>query len=211
MLKKDLRSDYKNRRKSISNSFLLNSSQAIAKALLELPIWHHDYYHLFLPITQHKEIDTSFIHSILRDRDKNIVLPKVSDHNSLKHYLLTEATELRINRWNIPEPVDGIEVAALKLDVVFLPLLAFDQNGNRVGYGKGFYDNFLRECREDVVKIGVSLFEAVETIEDTHENDVPLDYCVTPEKIYSFSDSGVSGRTASGSNGSGSEASDSDG
>ncbi len=189
MLKKDLRSDYKTRRKSLSDDFLLRSSRAIADATLEIPIWHYDYYHLFLPISRQKEINTSFILSILQDRNKNVVLPKVTGNNSLKHYLLTEATKLITNQWNIPEPVNGTEVNVDQIDVIFLPLLAFDKQGNRVGYGKGFYDNFLRNCRKDVKKIGLSLFQAEEIIEDIHKNDIPLDYCVTPDKIYSFTES----------------------
>ena len=58
-----------------------------------------------------------------------------------------------------------------------------------VGYGKGFYDRFLKQCKKDVVKIGLSLFEAEEEIEDVFENDIPLDYCITPNKIYEFSKS----------------------
>jgi len=87
----------------------------------------------------------------------------------------------------VPEPVDGIEVPAEKIDVVFVPLLAFDKNGNRAGYGKGFYDTFLLECKEDVIKVGLSLFTAEDEITDVSEKDIPLNYCVTPEKIYSFS------------------------
>jgi 5-formyltetrahydrofolate cyclo-ligase len=189
MLKKDLRSDYKNRRKSVSESSLLNSSLVIANAALEIPIWQYDYYHLFLPISPQKEIDTSFILSILQDKDKNVVLPKITGSNTLKHYLLTDTVKFRTNPWNISEPVNGIEISPHKIDVVFLPLLAFDKEGHRVGYGKGFYDNFLRECRKEVKKIGLSLFEAVGAIEDIHENDIPLDYCITPKRTYSFSDS----------------------
>ncbi len=187
MLKKDLRSEYRNRRKSVSESSLLASSLAIANALLTVPIWTYDYYHIFLPISQQKEIDTHLILTILQGKDKNVVLPKVTGNDSLKHYLLTDATKFRTNRWNIPEPVDGIEIPSDKIDVVFVPLLAFDKTGNRVGYGKGFYDTFLRKCRKDVKKIGVSLFEAEDIIDDINTYDIPLDYCVTPKKIYSFS------------------------
>ncbi len=188
MLKKDLRSHYKNRRKSISEQTLIDLSLAVANALLTLPIWNSEYYHIFLPISQQKEIDTSFILSILQGKDKHVVLPKVTGNGILKHYLLTDATKLRTNRWHIPEPVDGIEIATDKIDVVFVPLLAFDKKGNRVGYGKGFYDSFLKECGKDAIKIGLSIFEAEEIIEDIEEYDIPLDYCVTPEKIYCFSD-----------------------
>lgn len=73
-----------------------------------------------------------------------------------------------------------------KIDVVFVPLLAYDNKGNRVGYGKGFYDHFLSECREDVVKIGLSFFEPEEAIEDVSATDIRLDYCVTPMTVYNF-------------------------
>ncbi|MDO6515899.1 5-formyltetrahydrofolate cyclo-ligase [Zobellia uliginosa] len=187
MLKNDLRSLYKTKRASLDQESLSDSSLSIANALLHLPIWSFSYYHIFLPITENKEIDTSFILTILQGKDKNIVLPKMVDGATLQHYLLTDSTRIRKNHWNIPEPVDGIEVPQNKIDVVFIPLLAFDKKGNRVGYGKGFYDGFLAQCRPDVVKIGLSLFPAEEElIEDTNSNDVGLDYCVTPAKTYSF-------------------------
>ncbi|CAM4168992.1 5-formyltetrahydrofolate cyclo-ligase [Zobellia nedashkovskayae] len=187
MLKKDLRSLYINRRYAIDEESLTDSSLSIANGLLRLPVWSHDYYHIFLPISENKEIDTTFILSILQGKDKNVVLPKVGDNTTLQHFLLTDSTRLKKNKWNIPEPVDGIEVPINKIDVIFIPLLAFDKNGNRVGYGKGFYDTFLAECRDDVIKIGLSLFPVEEDlITDIYENDVPLDYCVTPSETYSF-------------------------
>ena len=70
--------------------------------------------------------------------------------------------------------------------MVILPLLAFDQQGYRVGYGKGFYDKFLSGCREDCLKVGFSYFEPIETIDDCNEFDVPLDLCITPQNVYVF-------------------------
>ena len=69
---------------------------------------------------------------------------------------------------------------------MFIPLLAFDVCGNRVGYGKGFYDDFLKNCSKDTVKIGLSFFEAETVIHDVELHDVRLDYCVTPNKSYTF-------------------------
>ncbi|CAM3450235.1 5-formyltetrahydrofolate cyclo-ligase [Zobellia roscoffensis] len=187
MLKKDLRSRYKKRRDSIDNESLADSSLSIANEILKLPIWSYDYYHIFLPISENKEIDTTFILSILQGKDKNVVLPKVVNKTTLKHYLLTDSTRLKNNEWNIPEPIDGIEVPTTKIEVVFIPLLAFDKKGNRVGYGKGFYDTFLAECPKDVIKIGLSLFSTEEElITDVNSNDIPLNYCVTPSETYSF-------------------------
>jgi 5-formyltetrahydrofolate cyclo-ligase len=90
------------------------------------------------------------------------------------------------NKYDIPEPIHGKIVPALEIDAVFIPLLGFDVNGNRVGYGKGFYDRFLSECRPDVVKIGLSFFDPVEKINDLNKYDIPLDLCITPGKIWDF-------------------------
>jgi len=70
--------------------------------------------------------------------------------------------------------------------VVFIPLLAFDEEGHRVGYGKGFYDSFLAECKPETLKIGLSFFEAETKIEDVFDGDMALDYCVTPKQVYRF-------------------------
>ncbi len=187
MLKRDLRLKYTDLRKQLSPESVLNSSLSIANKTLELSIWGLEFYHLFLAIPEKTEVDTSFLLTILQGKDKNIILPKVSGKSQLKHYLLTDSTKLKISKWGIPEPIAGIEITEEKINAVFVPLLAFDQKGNRLGYGKGFYDNFLGRCKPDVLKIGLSLFEAEEQISDVTENDIPLDYCVTPNKIYSFS------------------------
>jgi len=186
MLKKELRLNYLHFRNELSSKTISNYSLEIANRVLELPVWTFDFYHLFLSIAEKNEIDTGFILSVLQGKDKNILLPKVLDETNLVHYLLTDNTVLRKNKWNIPEPVNGLEVPPVKIDVVFIPLLAFDKRGYRVGYGKGFYDKFLKECRDDVIKIGLSLFKPVDKISDIQKHDIPMDYCVTPEKAYVF-------------------------
>ncbi len=104
----------------------------------------------------------------------------------MTHLLLTDNTKLEVNRWGIPEPTDGIPIPESKIDVVFVPSLAFDDNGNRVGYGKGFYDKFLSQCNPETIKIGLSFFAPEKEIEGVMSTDIKLDYCVTPLKIYSF-------------------------
>ncbi|MEH6680756.1 MAG: 5-formyltetrahydrofolate cyclo-ligase [Sediminicola sp.] len=186
MLKEELRSIYSEKRNQVPEDTLTDNSLQIANTLLTVPIWDFDYYHLFLPIASKKEIDTGFVLSILQGKDKNIVLPKISGKSTLSHFLLMDNTVLRANPWGIPEPVDGLEVPLSKIDVVFVPLLAFDLSGHRVGYGKGFYDTFLRQCRADVIKIGLSFFGPVERITDSNSSDVSLDFCITPDQVYSF-------------------------
>jgi 5-formyltetrahydrofolate cyclo-ligase len=187
MRKQELRLQTSLRRTEITPESIEADSIAIANNLLELPVWSLDYFHIFLQIPEKKEVNTSHILSILQGRDKQVVIPKIGASNTLINYLLTDGTRIVKNPWNIPEPVDGIEVPPEKIDVTFVPLLAFDDAGHRVGYGKGYYDHFLALCRPDMIKIGLSFFENAEKITDVHEADVRLDYCITPRKIYEFS------------------------
>ena len=173
-------------RNNLSSEILDQHSLAISNRCLQLPIWDVQVFHLFLSIPEKNEVDTTFLMTVLQGKDKDIVVPKVVGRGALQHYLLTDATTIRTSKWGIPEPVSGIQVAPGQIDVVFLPLLAFDREGYRVGYGGGFYDRFLSSCREDVLKVGLSLFEAVEKIVDRNALDIPMDYCVTPENTYSF-------------------------
>ena len=187
MNKTELRTQYKALRKNLSKVEIEEMSLAIANEVLALDIWDKTYFHVFLPIEEQKEVNTEFLLHLLYGKDKEIVISK-SDFTTRKmtHFLLTDNTKIKKNEYNIPEPVDGIEVPSSKIQVVFVPLLAFDTKGNRVGYGKGFYDQFLAECQPETIKIGVSFFEAENTITDVFEKDVQLDFCITPEKCYRF-------------------------
>lgn len=187
MLKKDLRKKYKALRKQLPIDAIEDLSIRIANQLLKLPIWDATFYHVFLTIEEQLEVNTDIILNILSGKDKHIVISKSDFETGLMtHYLLTDNTVIKKNTHNIPEPVDGIEITNNKLEVVFVPLLAFDEQGHRVGYGKGFYDKFLADCKPDTLKIGLSFFEAEDAIDDVFENDIKLDYCVTPERVYKF-------------------------
>lgn len=185
--KKELRLHYKSLRKEFTEDDIEEQSLAIANNLISLPIWDKTYYHVFLPIEEQKEVNTEYILHLLSGKDKEIVVSKSDfDTRGMSHFLLTDNTKIKKNEYNIPEPVNGLPVPSETIDVVFVPLLAFDVFGNRVGYGKGFYDKFLAECKPETIKIGLSFFEAENQIEDVFESDIKLDYCVTPLKIYTF-------------------------
>jgi len=189
MTKAELRKKYKKLRERLPEADIEKMSIDIANNLLNINIWNKTYYHIFLTIEEKKEVDTSFILSILQGKDKEIVIARSDFENcSLTHFLLTDNTKIKINKYFIPEPVDGIEVPELKIDVIFVPLLAFDESGNRIGYGKGFYDRFLSKCKSDSIKVGVSFFEAEKQINHTFDTDIKLDYCITPNKIYCFTE-----------------------
>lgn len=187
MTKSELRKTYKILRNNLSENDIDEFSLAIANQLLKLPIWEYVFYHIFLTIEEQKEVNTDYILNILSGKDKNILISKSDfDTGNMTHFLLTDSTVIKKNKYHIPEPIDGIEISSDKIDVVFIPLLAFDKKGHRIGYGKGFYDRFLASCKPKTIKIGLSFFEAEIEIADVYESDVKLDYCVTPEQVYRF-------------------------
>lgn len=186
MLKKELRLNFTKLREQFTAEEVFSSSNSISKHVFNLPLWELEYYHVFLPIEEKKEVDTQLIIEHLKKINKKIVVPKVKDGSHLEHILLEEETVLKKNPWGIPEPQLGRAIPSKQIDLVFIPLLAFDKKGHRVGYGKGYYDRFLKTCREDVLKIGLCFFEPVEEITDITADDMVLDCCVTPKKIYSF-------------------------
>lgn len=186
--KKNLRKKYKELRASLTDDARDQYSLEIANKLLSLDIWDHNYYHIFLSINRLKEINTDYILSILSGKDKHVLVPKTDfDSGTMKNMLLLDNTRITLSAFGIPEPdEDAIEIAFAKVDVVFVPLMAYDTLGNRVGYGKGFYDKMLSECRSDVITIGLSFFPPEETKIPTNSTDMPLKYCVSPKKIFKF-------------------------
>jgi len=187
MDKSQIRTQYKELRKELSEIEVMDKSLLIANRCLELPVWEEQIFHLFLSLEDQNEVDTTPILTLLQGKDKEVVVPKIANAEQLQHFLITDQTRFQKNALGIPEPVSGIEIEASKIDVVFVPLLAFDDKGHRVGYGKGYYDRFLATCRTNCIKVGLSFFEKEQDSFIIEPTDIPLDYCVTPEKIYRFS------------------------
>ena len=187
MFKNQLRDKYKKLRMNFTEQQIDQLSVAIANQVVKLPIWESNYYHLFLPILKQKEVDTEHVLTILFAKNKEVVVGKTCfKTQSMEHFLLTDNTKIQVNHLGIPEPVSGLKVDENQIDVVFVPLLAFDRQGNRVGYGQGFYDGFLSHCKSNVIKVGLSFFEPEPIITDVESHDVGLDFCVTPKEIYKF-------------------------
>ncbi len=191
MQKSEARKKYLSQRKSISQEAHSLKSLAIANAVLSMDVWKSNVFHVFLPIEKLMEVNTFPLINLLRARDKAVVVPRVvgtlnaTESLPRMEHLLYDSAKTSTGASGICEPLGTDIIDPQIIDVVFLPLLAFDVNGNRVGYGKGFYDVFLKECRPDVIKIGLSFFEAEEIIE-SNANDVAMDFCATPTKIHTF-------------------------
>ena len=95
-------------------------------------------------------------------------------------------TIFQANAINILEPLETEVIDPLDIDMVLVPMLVCDVAGNRVGFGKGYYDRYLSRCRPDCLKVGLSYFTPIDQVEDANEFDVPLNFCITPEKVYVF-------------------------
>jgi len=143
--------------------------------------------HIFLPIVEKNEPDTFLLINWLRIHQPqiHILVPRADFSTALMtHHTFKGEEDLQKSIFNILEPMQEEQYTG-KIDMVIVPLLAFDDRGYRVGYGKGFYDRFLEG--QNCIKAGLSFFSSVGTIADTHVNDIRLDLCITPERIVYFS------------------------
>jgi len=181
-----LRTEYQKRRDALTEEQITERSIEISNLSLTLNLWEYSLYHLFMTSEKNKEVDTSYLLSVIQGKDKQPIIPKIVDNTRLEHYLLTDQTLLKNNRWGIPEPLSGIKIKPQQIEVVFVPLLVFDQQGHRVGYGMGYYDRFLVQCSETTLKVGLSFFDPVSKIEDIKTHDIALDFALTPEGFFTF-------------------------
>ena len=189
MLKAELRKTFLEKRRALTETEVNERTLLIVQNFLQhIPLKGIRKIHIFLPIRKHNEVNTFLIIDKLRNAipDLEVIIPRMSESDGeMDHFKLNQDTQLTENSWGIPEPLDANHCNDIP-DVIFIPLLAFDFEGNRVGYGKGYYDRYLYTLPANVLKIGISLFPPVEQIEDTDEFDIPLDYCITTQLVYDF-------------------------
>jgi len=193
MTKSDLRRLYRQCRRELPQADWQARCEAIARhffAWFGAQPFQNAVVHTFLPIEKQNEVDTwPLVRGLWQTPGVRVVASVTHPHDgTLTHHEIGPYTRLALNPYGIPEPAatGTPTVPPARLDLVLVPLLAFDRTGHRVGYGGGYYDRFLAQCRPDCVKMGLSLFEPVEQIEDTLGTDVPLDGCIAPEQRWKF-------------------------
>lgn len=182
MNKAALRKLYKQKRKDLSIFEFEKLQENIFQQVFELDFSSINTVHIFLTIERFREVNTNPIIDFLLLNNKLIVV-SVSNFstNSLEHFLFDRSTKLKVSSYGIPEPVNGVAIDPKKIDLVFVPLLISDEKNYRVGYGKGFYDRFLAECRNDVKTIGLNFFKPIKEITDLNMYDVALDNVIFPK------------------------------
>ena len=189
MLKAELRKEYLVKRKGLSATEKNKLEDLMLIQFQKLGLQVPEKLLSYMPMEHNNEYDPFLVEEFcsFKNPDLQLSYTKITeDFSNLRCIEVTDETEFEINKWGIAEPISGNSIAINEIEMLFIPLLCFDNNGYRVGYGKGFYDKLLDNASSKIIKVGFSFFEPVAKIENTDEYDIPLNYCVTPESFYSF-------------------------
>lgn len=189
MLKRIVRNDYLQKRIQLSADDVQDKTTTILREFSRFPLPPCNFLLSYCPVTERNEFNVELCVDQLKAKDAQmrVAWPRIDpESESMEAYLVDNNGLFAKNRYNILEPISGKWIAPESFELVFVPLVVFDERGYRVGYGKGYYDRYLKRCRAEVVKIGFSFFEAVDEIDDITEFDVPLTFCITPSRVYEF-------------------------
>lgn len=188
MKKEQLRAKYLCRRQGMHTSIYHQQSQQVHACFFrQFNMAHYTYLHTYLSCPVRQEVDTwSLVHTILgKHPEVMLASPKLLDRAGyMESYAIDQETTFQQHPWGIQEPKNGTKMPAAAFVLVVLPVIAFDVRGYRVGYGQGYYDRFLKQCRPNVVKVGLCFENPVTVIEDHNTYDVPMDYCITPNQVF---------------------------
>jgi 5-formyltetrahydrofolate cyclo-ligase len=188
MNKSDIRLAFKEKRKALSSKEQLKLNDLLLIQFQRIDFSTVQNCMTYWPLEQMNEPNTHLFTRFLQHMipNLNIYYPKINSNNLLDAVEVNDDTVFNTNEWGITEPNEGAVIKPSKLQLILVPLLIFDQKGYRVGYGKGYYDRFLANCSNNAILLGISFFEPIQIIEDTHEFDIPLTMGITPEQIYEF-------------------------
>ena len=143
--------------------------------------------HLFYPIKENKEVDTWFLHKkIILKKNKFFCSIYNETDKSWDCVQFDPKVDFKETTFKVPVPVNYINSKYNEIEIIIIPLIAFDKKGNRIGYGKGIYDKILAKLNPNCIKIGVSFFEEEKDIINAENHDIKLDYCQTTNKLHKF-------------------------
>ncbi len=189
MTKQELRKTYLDKRKQLTAAECAHFNLQLYNFFFSsIDLSFVNVLHTYLPIIKNNEPDTWMIVDRVRREFPNvrISIPRITPEGELEHIYFEGLHQLQTNAWGIQEPRQGSPTPPEKIDLVLVPLLAVDKQGHRVGYGKGYYDRFLKRCRGDCNKIGLSFFDVIERIDDVDNHDIMLNSCITPQRNLNF-------------------------
>jgi len=188
MTKAAIRKLYKQKRNDLSQSVKDKFEDLMLIQFQSLHLNIPDMVMTYSPIEAQNEYNPILIeeYCFFKNPATTLLYPVVDkENNDLKVFSVKEDTFFELNEYDIEEPMNGHQTVPEAIGLMLVPLLAFDEAGYRVGYGKGYYDKLISKCRAETLKIGFSYFDA-EVIDDLNNFDKKLDFCITPERIYQF-------------------------
>lgn len=190
MTKEEARKEARAQRAALSADERTALSDGLAQVFLEaVPLEGVGWLNAFLPLERHREPDLRpLLHQLHAGYPQiRLTIPQLPagavDFNAVVY---EPGIALEPGHYGTELPANPVLVEASEIDLVLVPLLAYDRRGYRAGYGGGYYDRFLTRCRADVQKIGVSFFGPVDCLDDVWNGDVRLDACLTPAGLVSF-------------------------
>jgi 5-formyltetrahydrofolate cyclo-ligase len=186
MLKSEIRKELLAKRKMLSESDCMKLDDLLLIQLQKLDWSTTAILGSFYPLEHQSEPNSFLLVKYLKYilPELQVAYPIAAPDFSMDFY--EETDTLNVNKWGIHEPLPFNKIEPNILDTVLVPLVGFDQNGHRIGFGKGFYDRYFARCSKNIRRIGISYFEPVPKIIDTHQFDVPLTHCITPWTSYEF-------------------------
>lgn len=178
--KQKLRSSIREIRRGMSQEEKICADNVIARAVCTLPeISAASVVSLYVSLPD--EVSTDAIRSFLLGQGKTIVVPKVEKGN-LEFYRITGDSDLEAGVFGLLEPKTTCPVADTKdVDVFLIPGLAFDRNGNRLGWGKGYYDRALASVK--AIKIGLAYDCQIVPVVPVMQSDRAMDRIVTESEV----------------------------
>jgi len=143
------RRDARTARAALDASERFQASEKIAEIVIHSPWFRRGkYVACYLPTDE--EVDTWSIIECAWRMKKRVFAPLVEKNFALQFCELTADSKLIFNQYGLPEPQDGEIIEPRALDIVITPVVAFDDDGNRIGMGGGYFDrtfSFLRNRR----------------------------------------------------------------
>ncbi|SNZ09645.1 5-formyltetrahydrofolate cyclo-ligase [Persephonella hydrogeniphila] len=163
----------------ISHKNAEEDSKKIAQKFINLPQLKKAK-NILLYYPHKNEVDTRpIIDHLLNSKTINLFLPKVQDQELIP-VRIKDLSSLKKGYAGIMEP-EGESISPEKIDIIVVPAIAFDKRGHRIGYGKGYYDRFLKKTK--ALKVGVAYdFQIVDKL-PYEQHDIPVDLIITPTRI----------------------------
>ncbi len=147
--KDEWRAQFRSVRRGLSPDRYAALGALISSRALTLPsVVQASVVHVYWPLPEQGEVDTRPLIAALRGQEKTVVLPVVTSYDpaspKMEHRRYEGLAATTKNRWGIREPTGTASLPADAIDVVLVPALGVDQQGNRIGQGAGYYDAFLQ-------------------------------------------------------------------